>query len=140
MVKIPRFPTSLAVITLIYGMFTFMWLSAEDSVWLVSVLGAMMSVLSVLHGVFRLKRRTYPARLWVPGLILLGALSGAGSVVGTVILMVMKTSLHSHVFPDYPFPLIAGIVERVPVWTLAGALIGLALALLVYESSRGAPS
>ena len=114
-------------------MFTFFWLSAEDSVWLVSLLGLILALLSVIHTVFRLaSMRTFRPRMWIPGMIALGALVGAGGIVATMLIMLVKTSLHGHIYPDYPFPLISGMAERLGVWTLAGALVGLALALILY--------
>src|SRR5262245_55702055 len=125
MLKVPRYPRLLTVITLIYGMFTFFWLSAEDSVWLVSLLGLIFALLSVIHAVFRVaSTRTFRPRVWIPGLIILGALVGAGGIVATMLIMLIKTSLHGHIYPDYPFPLISGMAERLVAWTTAGALVG----------------
>ncbi len=135
MLTIPPYPKPLTWITLLYGIFTFFWLSAEDSVWLVSVLGLGLSVLCAAHAVFRLTGKKFPRRYWLPRMVALGALVGAGAVAATVLFMVMKTSLHGHVYPDYPFPLISGIVERLLPWTAAGALVGLALTLIIYDSS-----
>lgn len=134
MLKVPRYPGSLTVITLIYGVFTFFWLSAEDSIWLVSLLGLILALLSVIHAVFRVaSTRTFRPRVWIPGLIVLGALVGAGGIIATMLIMLVKTSLHGHLYPDYPFPLISGMAERLGVWTLAGGLVGLALALILYR-------
>lgn len=129
MAKIPPYPRLLSLITLLYGIFVFFWLSPEDSVWLVSVLGWGMSILLIVHGVFRFSGRIFPGRLWIAVGLALGGLSGVGAVACTVLLMLMKTSLHSHIYPDYPYPLMSGIVDRLPAWTLAGALLGLAVAL-----------
>ncbi len=136
---IPPYPRRLSLITLLYGIFVFVWLSWEDSVWLVTVLGFGLSLLVGVHAMFRFGGRRVTRRLFIAGAALLGALIGAGTVAATVLLMLIKTSMHSHVYPEYPFPLISGIVERLLPWTAAGALAGLALALIGYESS-GAPS
>jgi hypothetical protein len=137
MLTVPPYPRRLSLLTLLYGIFALVWLSAEDSVWLVTVLGFLLSLLSAAHAIFRLSGRRFDARLWIPAAAIVGALVGAGTVVATVVLMLLKTSVHSHLFPDYPFPLISGIVERLLPWIAAGALAGLALALLVYELSGG---
>jgi hypothetical protein len=137
LLTIPPYPKRLTLITLLYGIFTFIWMSAEDSVWLVTALGLSLSLLILAHGVFRLGGRTLSARLWIPATIILGTLVGAGTVAVTVLFMLMKTSLHSHVYPDYPFPLIGGMVERLLPWMAAGALAGLAVALIIYDSSGG---
>jgi hypothetical protein len=134
MLTIPPYPKWLSALTLIYGVFTFMWMGAEDSVWLVTVLGLGLALLCVAHGVFRLKGRTFAPRLWVPAAIILGAATGAGTALITMLFMVMKVSLHNHLYPDYPFPLISGIAGRLLPWTAAGALVGLALALILYRA------
>jgi hypothetical protein len=40
-------------------------------------------------------------------------------------------SLQDTINLDYP--LITGMTERLPTWTIAGGLIGLAMALVLYE-------
>ncbi len=140
MLTVPPYPQLLSRLTLVFGIFLFFWMSAEDSVWLVTVLGLGVSLLAAAHATFRFKGRTFRARYWIPTAMVLGALVGAGTVVVTVVLMLMKTSLHSHIYPDYPFPLISGIVERLVPWTVAGALVGLSVALIVYEASSGGSS
>jgi hypothetical protein len=131
---VPPYPKLLTLLTLLFGAFVFLWLGTEeDSVWLVSLLGLEIALLPTLHGLFRFAGRTFSARVWIGTAVSLGALVGAGAGVGTILLMLMKTSMHSHVFPDYPFPLIRGVFERLPAWTVAGALVGLAGALLMYR-------
>jgi hypothetical protein len=131
---ISPYPRLLTFLTLLFGAFVFVWLGTEeDSVWLVSLLGLGISLLATAHAIFRLSGRTFPPRVWIMAAVALGALIGAGAVAGTILLMLMKTSMHSHIFPDYSFPLISGIFERLPTWILAGALFGLASALLIYR-------
>src|SRR4051812_1752173 len=132
MLTIPGKSKWLRLVTILYGMFTFVWMGTEDSIWLAAVLGFGFTLLCVLHGIFRVwQGRLFAPRLWIPATIALGAITGAGASLSTVLIMLMKTSLHGHLYPDYPFPVLAGIIERLPAWTLAGALVGLALALLL---------
>jgi presenilin-like A22 family membrane protease len=49
--------------------------------------------------------------------------------------MLIKNGLHAHLFPDYPFGLIASVIARAPAWALAGSLAGLAL-MLVWAAKR----
>ena len=140
MLTIPRHPRWLSTVTLLYGIFTFVWMGAEDSVWLVTVLGLGLALLCAAHGVFRLKGHTFPLRLWIPATVGLGAAVGAGTALATMLFMVMKTSLHNHIYPDYSFPLISGIAGRLLTWTAAGALVGLALALVLYRESSSSSS
>jgi hypothetical protein len=113
------------------GIIAFIWLGFEDNSTLsVAVLGALLSVLSLLMVI-----RTYgphiplASRIWIPGFILLGALMGAGAVLFTVILMFFKTAWHSHAFPDYPVPLMAAMLARLPLWTMGGGCIGAGVGL-----------
>lgn len=125
---IPPYPRRLSLITLLYGIILFFWLSPEDSIWLVSVLGWGMSILAVTHTLYRFSGRTIPRRFLFPAAVALGGMIGGGAVISTILLMFMKTALHNHIYPDYGFPLMAGTAERLPAWVLAGALLGLAAA------------
>ena len=60
----------------------------------------------------------------------IGAGVGAGTALITALLMIWKTGMHAHPFPDYPTGLILDILRRAPMWALAGILVGVALALL----------
>ena len=134
-VSIPVYPRRLTLITVLFGIVVFVWLSPDEQGWLVIPLGIGMAALTAAHAVFRfggrLQGRPIPIRWWRLGLIALGALIGAGSTVTTALLMLFKSALHQHVFPDYPLIVIVGILERAPAWSLAGALIGVAAVFIL---------
>ena len=113
------------------GILAFIWLGFEDNSTLsVAVLGTLLSVLSVLTAIRTYGPRTPLApRLWLPGFVLSGALMGGGAIVITIILMFFKTAWHSHAFPDYPVPLMAAMLARLPLWIVGGACIGAGLGL-----------
>jgi hypothetical protein len=115
-----------------YGLLVFLWLSPEDNhVWPVALLGAGLAV--VAGGVFAANRfggRWIPARWILPGAALAGLVAGAGGALAAAGLMLLKSGLHSHLFPDYPLPMILAMLERAPAWGLAGLLASAALALL----------
>jgi hypothetical protein len=132
--RIPPYPRRLTLITILYGMVTFVWLSPDDEGWFVIGLGVGLACLAAahgVHGVLRLSGQTLPAWLWLPGWALLGGGVGAGSALATAALMLLKTGLHNHVYPDYPLLVILGILARAPAWGLAGALVGVAAALVL---------
>ncbi len=133
MVTIPPHPRWLSLVTLLYGILLFLWLTPENGVWLAAGLGLGLSVLVAAHGAFRLAGRTFSAPHWLAGAVLLGVMVGGGGVIGTVLLMFLKSSLHNHVYPDYPLPMLLAMLERMPAWALAGALVGLAAGLLCYD-------
>ena len=138
--KLPTSPKRLPLITLLYGVSAFFWLSIEDTGWLVIVFGIGLALLVIAHGLFRLGGmgdRRLPAWMWLPVAAGIGALTGVSSIAATLLLMLIKISLHGHLYPDYTFPLMSGLAARLPAWTLAGLLIGLAAGLAFYGRRRG---
>ena len=119
-------------IGLLFGFVLLFWMSVEDNqVWPAALLGAGLSALVV--GLNLLKRwggRIVPTRLAVPGAVIVGALVGLGASLLTGGLMVFKNALHGHVYLDFPPGLVLAVLERAPVWSLAGGLVGLGLLLL----------
>lgn len=114
------------LIALGYGLALFIWLQVEDNSPLpVALFGSGLSILLTLD---RLSR-TVPPRYRLAGSAALGAIAGLGATLATVALMVLKTGMHSHVFPDYPPGQMLELLQRAPVWTVAGALAGLGVAL-----------
>ncbi len=61
---------------------------------------------------------------------LMGLLIGASASVISAALMLFKDLRHAHPFPDFPPAMLLGMLERLPPWTVAGALAGLGLGLL----------
>lgn len=128
---IPHYPRWLSLLTFIYGIAVFLWFTPEDTLWLALVFGLGGACLIAAHGIFRkLGGKEIGRKTQFFGLIGLGALTGGGTTFTTVGLLFLKGAIHSHLFPDYPLAFLLAIVERLPAWTLAGALIGLAAALL----------
>jgi hypothetical protein len=115
-----------------YAALLLFWLSAENqSVWLVSLLGVGLSLILIwLGGLYWFGGRSFSPNQWIPGLIVAGAVVGCGAVLCAVGLMVFKNGWHAHAFPDFPGTVVAGMGRRLIPWTLAGALIGGAVALL----------
>lgn len=90
------------------------------------------------HGVYRrFGGRTISRHSALFGLIALGTLTGAMSAPLTTVLMFLKNAFHAHVFPDYPLPILLAMLERLPAWTVAGALCGVAAALLIRRDHPG---
>jgi hypothetical protein len=129
--SIPTYPRWLSPLTLIYGITVFLWLTPEDTIWLAAVLGLCGAILIALHTILRrYSGKQFSQRSIFFMLILVGGLIGGGAALTTTGLMFLKTVIHRHVFPDYPLPLLLAMLERAPVWTLAGILVGLACALI----------
>jgi hypothetical protein len=119
----------LNLLTFAYGVIVFLWLTPDETGWLVIPLGVSGMIILTLHAAARWNHQlaSLPQRL---RFCLLGGVIGAGSTLATAGLMLFKNGLHNHIYPDYPLLVIVGILQRLPAWALAGTLIGLALALL----------
>ncbi len=121
-------------------MLWFLWIGYEDrGLTAVLVVGAS---LSLAIGVSLMARwiggREMPALRWI------AVAAGAGLVVGAsvtwiaALLILMKTSLHTHPYLDFSPTDLRLLIERTPIWALAGLLIGSAFGLaLVRRRATG---
>lgn len=136
----------LRVIVIILLAVTFLWMSIEDAdttfVMLLSVNLALSAAL--LWAFRRYGGVAFTPRMFMMGAALVGAVTGAGVSLIAVGLMFFKNAWHSHLFPDFPLPMLGDMAARAFPWAGAGALFGLAVALLAlaaatakYDQSRG---
>lgn len=114
------------------GVVLFFWIGYEDRTTVTPILigGLLATALS-----FDLAPRIRSGK--IPGLhsrlgvcTLTGLISGALAMPLAALCMLVKLSLHSHVPPEYSAIQVLAVLERFPVWAGAGALAGLALALI----------
>lgn len=114
------------------GAITLLWSVVEDQdVVTVTVLGAAISIAGVAWFLAKRGLLVQQTRFsLVFASVIVGSLIGALSSLITVALMLFKDIRHGHPFPDYPPALMQAMLERLPPWTIAGALIGLGCALL----------
>lgn len=117
---------------IITGAACFLWLSTEDTHTLpVAVLGSALAFCLVMLWLHR--QQAFDTLSGVQTLAvgtLAGGLVGVGAATVTTLLMFLKTAWHSHLFPDFPTLMMLAMLERAPLWGLAGALQGLALAVI----------
>lgn len=118
-----RGPRSHRIAVLAIGIGILIWLPFEDrnenpalffSLLLCSLAGAF-----ILH---RIWSNTAPPIWAYP---LLGTLCGAALPLVAVLLMAVKTGLHSHAAPDYSIADLRSVLMRIPVWAGVGFLLGL---------------
>jgi hypothetical protein len=119
------------LLTLGYGISVFLWLRIEDNSLLPAVVAGLgLSLLAAfLWLTNNLGGKGLRLRYVLPGAALLGALCGLGAATATTGMMLLKNGMHGHVFPDFPFGVIVEILQRAPMWALAGGLAGLGLVL-----------
>jgi hypothetical protein len=130
--KLPTRGKQFRNIALLYGVIVFLWIPVEDFQTLpVVIFGTGLALMLLLGWILgRLGGKTIPIGYLPIAAALVGAVAGLGAVIATVGLMFFKTSLHAHVFPDYLPTQMLAMLERAPMWTIVGALIGLGLSLL----------
>lgn len=124
-------PRLIRLTALISGAALFMWLSVEDNTIAPAVIaGLVLSLVTAYAWINNnLGGKTLSLRSVISGAALLGAVIGLGTAAAASGLMLLKNGMHSHVFPDYPFGVIVEILQRAPLWALAGGLAGFGLAL-----------
>lgn len=139
MIRVPdlRWPVRFAWATT--GLGWFIWLAYEDrSLSTVMAIAAMVCLAFALTWVSRWRGgKQTERRRWLLESMGIGLLTGALTAPAAIVLILIKTSLHAHGTPDFTAGDIAGVAQRLPVWALAGVLIGEALGLLGATLSRG---
>lgn len=116
------------------GLVWFFWIGYEDR-GLVAVL-IVAAVIAVPVGFEAYVRWRVKLGVSFRQSTLRGALAGtlSGALVGIIAILIalMKVSLHQHVPPDFSSGDILGLLNRIPVWSIAGLLIGSSLAMIVW--------
>lgn len=113
-----------------YGLAAFLWLGREDTAaWPVAALGLAGGTLLTVWGLWPYRHLSLAPGALLAAAGLAGALAGVCGALASVLLMFVKTAWHSHIFPDYPLPMMAAMAARAPAWAAAGAALALALAL-----------
>lgn len=132
-IVLPRLTLPLRLVLWAYGGLILFWLTLEEnSVSSVTLLALGASILLVLVNVARRwGGQKMSAQIFFVLCCLAGALVGGGTALGAALLMFFKTAWHSHLFPDYPAPLMLAMLERLPAWLISGLLLGAAYALLM---------
>jgi hypothetical protein len=113
------------------GVILLVWLSSESTYMpLTALLGVGTALgLAMLALMVRFGGRVLAPRIWLPGVIILGAVIGVFAIFTTTLLMLFKNVQHSHLYPDFPGEVFVELWRRTPAWGLAGALLGAAWGL-----------
>ena len=133
MMQMPERGSKARWAALLCGITIFLWLGPEDNhVWPVVLLSTLASVLMVSLWVMqryggRTLTGTEVARLSIIG----GALTGLITSPVTALLMLLKNARHAHFTPDFLPQQMLAMLERAPLWAVAGGFAGAGLALLL---------
>jgi hypothetical protein len=109
---------------IILGALTLLWLPLEETG--VRNPQALALAAGVLVGVSLWVRRLQAASgsHWLRS-VGIGGLAGLVTAPLAVFLMIFKSGLHSHGFPEYSTSQILDVLGRTPLWTAAGSVAGL---------------
>jgi len=122
------------------GAVVLLWLRVEDShllpvVLLGWVIAAILAASWTLKLAASFQWETPPPTLSLALGALGGAATGLGAALITPLLMLLKNGLHAHLFPDFPFGVLMGVLVLAPVWLVCGLLIGGGLVLVTWAVS-----
>ncbi|HYO87278.1 MAG TPA: hypothetical protein VER79_01450 [Candidatus Limnocylindrales bacterium] len=138
-VTLPTIPASrLRWGVIAIGLVVFFWLRLEDNgVAVAVVMALLLTALALAAWLWpRIAGRPLSARALVTLLALTGAGLGLLTAPSAALLMLLKNGFHGHLYPDYPAGLIAATLARAPAGAVAGALLGIAAALLLWTRTR----
>lgn len=134
--SLPHRIPGLRVATLLLAVYGLIWIPLEGDLRRVTVLGVWATAVAILTIMQRwLGGRTLPMTAWLGAASLAGVVAGAGSALLTLFLMALKTGLHGH-GPEFTPQQIAWVWGQLPVWALAGGLIGLGGGLITAALAR----
>lgn len=114
------------------GLAIFMWLRVEDNHTLPAALVgwgiALVVGLDWSIQTFGLGRRSHITWTIIAGAVGLGI--GIGAALASAGMMLVKNGLHGHLFPDFPFGVVAAMLSNAPAWGGAGLLAGIGMVLI----------
>jgi hypothetical protein len=123
--KFPARIPGLRLATVLLAVYALLWIGFEGDVRRVTVLGVWATAVGGLTLLGRwLGGRSLSLASWLSVSTAAGLVLGAASVLLTLFLMALKTGLHAH-GPEFTPGEIADLWLRLPLWTVAGALLGL---------------
>lgn len=111
------------------GLGWFFWLGFEDSsAGTVVLLAGLVCLAAGITLIARKRALDFSTVQHAGALRAVLAAGLLGAAVGPVaaLLMVVKTGLHGHIPPDFSLQDVLNMLQRIPVWAMAGGLLGLA--------------
>lgn len=132
MMYIPKLNNKVRWLIIIYAIFVFIWSGRENTnIHITTLISFGITALMItVWTVNRLGGKRISVRTGATTSILIGAIIGFGTSVTTSIMMMFINIRHGHTRPDYPLELVGAMLQRGPLWMVAGILAGLAFVLL----------
>lgn len=129
--RIP-FLRGLMVVWVGYGL---VWIVLEGGLWSVVLMGVLSTAVSILQFWQKRLAGQFVAKWkFLLGTAVSGLALGMGSAALTLIFMAVKTGLHAH-GPEFSQAEIEWVLAQIPLWAVAGLLLGLGVGLLLVGSS-----
>lgn len=122
------------------GIYAVVWISLEGSLARDLVLGVGITAVSLLHLLQKKwSHKTFSRPQYLQITTLLGLVGGLGSGPLTIAAMIFKTGLHAH-GPEFTLAQLQWVSHQIPLWAIAGSLIGLSLGVLTYKPNQPRPN
>ena len=120
----PGTTRQIRLLAILLGIILLAWVSVEDqSVTLALLFAAGLCMLAAGEWLASSPRFS-SGKGWL-AYPLAGLVSGASTAPIALVLMAIKTGLHGHSVPDYTPAQMSAVLISFPIWTGAGAIIGL---------------
>jgi len=133
--QIPERIPGLKAATILLGLYAAAWITLEGALSQVIVLAAAVAVVTTGHLLQKyLGGHRLPAGRWLALTAAAGFSIGLATGVLTVVFMALTTGLHAH-GPEFTPAEIAWVFRQIPLWTVAGLLLGLGLGSLSASAS-----
>lgn len=134
--SIPKWPPGLRAATIVTVIYALIWIALEGDLWRAILLAILVT--AITFG--QLAKRVLGGQRFSTGpWLLLTSLSGltVGLICAllTLVLMALKTGLHSH-GPEFTADEIAWVYDQAPYWGLSGMLAGIGLGMLSMNRDR----
>ncbi len=120
------------------GLLWFLWVGYEDQgLVAVTIVGASLSLaIGITVAGRQLGGREMTERRWILSTAGLGLGCGALATLIAAVLVLVKTSLHTHPYQDFSTADIRLLLTATPVWAVGGLLLGLAAGLAIAGVGR----
>ncbi len=131
MIQIPVRLPYLRLFTIIWAVYSLLWISLEGNLTHVIILGVLTTAVSLLHLIQKyLTSQTLSAIKWNIITAVSGYIAGFSCSLLTLIFMAIKTGLHAH-GPEFTRSELSWVLQQLPLWSISGLLLGLGVGLMI---------